>query len=164
MDQFARSRGHPHAPVVGPGDSSPASMRELPSTAHNKRRTPSSNRRLRQPGRPALVVCRARCGSGFTCDPGFDTIVAVDLAKWVEEAESLLRSNGLWPEQAEERARGVLEDAALGGPSPLFVRCARSVESFGREMRTSATGALLRGEQGRRARLLRPGMRLALAC
>jgi len=37
----------------------------------------------------------------------------MDLADWVEEAESLLRLDGLWPEQDEERARGVLEDAAL---------------------------------------------------
>jgi hypothetical protein len=62
----------------------------------------------------------ARCASGFTCDPGFGTIVAMDLVEWVEEAESLLRSDGLWPEQDEERARGVLEDAALEGPESLI--------------------------------------------
>ena len=43
----------------------------------------------------------------------------MDLVEWVEEAESLLRSDGLWPEQDEERARGVLEDAALEGPESL---------------------------------------------
>jgi len=43
----------------------------------------------------------------------------MDLADWVEEAESLLRLDGLWPEQDEERARGVLEEAALQGPEPL---------------------------------------------
>ena len=45
----------------------------------------------------------------------------MDLADWVEEAESLLRLDGLWPEQDEERARGVLEDAALRGPEPLVL-------------------------------------------
>ena len=43
----------------------------------------------------------------------------MDLADWVEEAESLLRLDGLWPEQDEERARGVLEEAALRGPEYL---------------------------------------------
>ena len=43
----------------------------------------------------------------------------MDLADWVEEAESLLRLDGLWPEQNEERARGVLEEAALQGPAAV---------------------------------------------
>gem|GEM_PF-4748128 len=34
----------------------------------------------------------------------------MDLIEWVEEAESLLRRDGLWPERDEERARGVLEE------------------------------------------------------
>jgi len=46
---------------------------------------------------------------GFTCDPGLDTIVVMDLVEGVEEAESLLRSDGLWPDQDEERTRGVLK-------------------------------------------------------
>ena len=50
----------------------------------------------------------------------------MDLAEWVEEAESLLRIDGLWPEQDEERARGVLEDAALEGPESL-VRAMRAL-------------------------------------
>ena len=66
------------------------------------------------------MSARALPGSVFTCDPGFGTIVAMDLVEWVEEAESLLRSDGLWPEQDEERARGVLEDAALEGPESLI--------------------------------------------
>ncbi|MGB5267720.1 MAG: hypothetical protein WBN30_14090 [Polyangiales bacterium] len=45
----------------------------------------------------------------------------MDLADWVEEAESLLRMDGLWPVQNEERARGVLEAAALRGPEPLVL-------------------------------------------
>jgi hypothetical protein len=73
----------------------------------------------------------ARCASGFTCDPGFGTIVAMDLVEWVEEAESLLRSDGLWPEQDEERARGVLEDAALEGPESLI----RAMRTLRRELR-----------------------------
>jgi hypothetical protein len=56
----------------------------------------------------------------FTPDPGFDTIDTMDLIEWVEEAEALLRSDGLWPEQDEERARGALEDAALEGPECLI--------------------------------------------
>ena len=43
----------------------------------------------------------------------------MDLVDWVEEAESLLRLDGLWPEQDEERARGVLEEAALQGPAAV---------------------------------------------
>ena len=43
----------------------------------------------------------------------------MDLVDWVEEAESLLRMDGLWPEQDEERARGVLEEAALQGPAAV---------------------------------------------
>jgi hypothetical protein len=43
----------------------------------------------------------------------------MDLADWVEEAESLLRLDGLWPEQDEARARGVLEKAALQGPAAV---------------------------------------------
>ena len=48
------------------------------------------------------------------------------MAGWVEEAESLLRMDGLWPEWGEERARGVLEEAALQGPEP-FVRAVRAL-------------------------------------
>jgi hypothetical protein len=55
----------------------------------------------------------------------------MDLVEWVEEAESLLRSDGLWPEQDEERARGVLEDAALGGPESLV----RAMRALRRELR-----------------------------
>jgi hypothetical protein len=55
----------------------------------------------------------------------------MDLAEWVEEAESLLRSDGLWPEQDEERARGVLEDAALEGPESLV----RAMRALRRELR-----------------------------
>ena len=43
----------------------------------------------------------------------------MDLAEWVDEAESILRMDGLWPEQDEERARGVLEEAALQGPAAV---------------------------------------------
>ena len=55
----------------------------------------------------------------------------MDLVEWVEEAESLLRRDGLWPEEDDERARGVLEDAALRGPEP-FVRAVRALR---RELR-----------------------------
>ena len=55
----------------------------------------------------------------------------MDLVEWVEEAESLLRSDGLWPEQDEERARRVLEDAALGGPESLV----RAMRVLRRELR-----------------------------
>jgi len=55
----------------------------------------------------------------------------MDLVEWVEEAESLLRSDGLWPEQDEERARGVLEDAALKGPESLV----RAMRALRRELR-----------------------------
>ena len=43
----------------------------------------------------------------------------MDLSNWVEEAESLLRLDGVWPDQDDVRARGVLEEAALQGPEPL---------------------------------------------
>ena len=78
-----------------------------------------------------FLSARARCGSRFTCDPGFGTIDAMDLAQWVEEAESLLRCDGLWPEQDAERARGVLEDAALEGPESLI----RAMRTLRRELR-----------------------------
>ena len=55
----------------------------------------------------------------------------MDLADWVEEAESILRMDGLWPEQDEERARGVLEEAALGGPESLV----RAMRALRRELR-----------------------------
>jgi hypothetical protein len=55
----------------------------------------------------------------------------MDLSDWVQEAESLLRSDGLWPEQDEERARGVLEDAALEGPESLV----RAMRALRRELR-----------------------------
>ena len=54
----------------------------------------------------------------------------MDLVEWVEEAESLLRSDGLWPERNEERARGVLEYAALEGPESL----ARAMRALRREL------------------------------
>jgi hypothetical protein len=56
----------------------------------------------------------------------------MDLVEWVEDAESLLRSDGLWPEQDEERARGVLEEAALEGPESL-VRAVRALRRALRE-------------------------------
>ena len=68
---------------------------------------------------------------GFSCDPGLGTIGDMDLLEWVEEAEALLRRDGVWPEQNEERARGVLEEAALQGPEP-FVRAMRALR---RELR-----------------------------
>jgi len=55
----------------------------------------------------------------------------MDLVEWVEEAESLLRRDGLWPEQDEVRTRGVLEDAVLQGPEPLV----RAVRALRRELR-----------------------------
>ena len=55
----------------------------------------------------------------------------MDLAQWVEEAESLLRCDGLWPEEDEERARGVLEDAALEGPESHV----RAMRALRRELR-----------------------------
>ncbi len=56
----------------------------------------------------------------------------MDLAGWVEEAESLLRMDGVWPERDEERARGVLEDAASWGPES-FVRAMRALRQELRE-------------------------------
>jgi len=67
----------------------------------------------------------------FTCDPRLDTIVAMDLVDWVEEAESLLRLDGLWPEQDEERARGVLEETALQGPAAVT----HAIHALRRELR-----------------------------
>ncbi|MGB5285062.1 MAG: hypothetical protein WBN29_11170 [Polyangiales bacterium] len=55
----------------------------------------------------------------------------MDLADWVEEAESLLRLDGLWPEQDEERARGVLEEAALQGPAAVT----QAIHALRRELR-----------------------------
>ncbi|MGB5348576.1 MAG: hypothetical protein WBN10_03175 [Polyangiales bacterium] len=55
----------------------------------------------------------------------------MDLADWVEEAESLLRLDGLWPEQDEERARGILEDAALQGPAGVT----QAIHTLRRELR-----------------------------
>ena len=65
----------------------------------------------------------------------------MDLVEWVEEAESLLRSDGLWPEQDEERARGVLEDAALEGPESLV----RAMRAFRRDLRQRHVNAVDRG-------------------
>ena len=62
----------------------------------------------------------------------------MDLSDWVEEAESLQRMDGLWPDTDEVRARGVLEEAALQGPEPL----ARAVRALRREFRE--TGVLTR--------------------
>ena len=55
----------------------------------------------------------------------------MDLAEWVEKAESLLRLDGLWPEQDEERARGVLEEAALQGPAAVT----HAIHALRRELR-----------------------------
>jgi len=55
----------------------------------------------------------------------------MDLVEWVEEAESLLRRDGLWPEQDEERPRGVLEEPALEGPESLV----RAMRTLPRELR-----------------------------
>ena len=55
----------------------------------------------------------------------------MDLVEWVEEAESLLRLDGLWPEQDEERARGVLEEAALQGPAAVT----HAIHALRRELR-----------------------------
>ena len=55
----------------------------------------------------------------------------MDLAEWVEEAESILRMDGLWPEQHEERARGVLEEAALQGPAAVT----QAIHALRRELR-----------------------------
>ena len=55
----------------------------------------------------------------------------MDLAEWVEEAEALLRSDGLWPEENEERARGVLEEAALQGPAAVTY----AIHALRRELR-----------------------------
>jgi hypothetical protein len=55
----------------------------------------------------------------------------MDLSDWVEEAESLLRLDGLWPEQDEERARGVLEEAALQGPAAVT----QAIYALRRELR-----------------------------
>ncbi|MGB5375294.1 MAG: hypothetical protein WBN15_16030 [Polyangiales bacterium] len=55
----------------------------------------------------------------------------MDLADWVEEAESLLRLDGLWPEQHEERARGVLEEAASQGPAAVT----QAIHTLWRELR-----------------------------
>ena len=68
------------------------------------------------------------------------------LADWVEEAESLLRRDGLWPEQNEERARGVLEDAALQGPAAVthaihVLRRELRERRLGVPGRSTATGA-----------------------
>ena len=41
----------------------------------------------------------------FTQDPRSDTIAPMDLSNWVEEAESLLRLDGVWPDQDDVRAR-----------------------------------------------------------
>ncbi len=55
----------------------------------------------------------------------------MDLADWVEEAESLLRLDGLWPQQDEERVRGVLEEAALQGPAAVT----QAIHALRRELR-----------------------------
>jgi len=60
----------------------------------------------------------------------------MDLADWVEEAESLLRLDGLWPEQDEERARGVLEEAALQGPAAVT----HAIHVLRRELRERSPG------------------------
>ena len=109
-----------------PSDEVPASRGKAPREGGRRR---VSADRSNQGALPWLSA-RARYGSVFTCDPGFDRIVAMDLVEWVEEAESLLRSDGLWPERNEERARGVLEYAALEGPESL----ARAMRALRREL------------------------------
>ena len=61
----------------------------------------------------------------------------MDLADWVEEAESILRLDGLWPEQDEERARGVLEEAALQGPAAVT----QAIHVLRRELRERSVNA-----------------------
>jgi len=61
----------------------------------------------------------------------------MDLVDWVEEAESLLRLDGLWPEQDEERARGVLEEAALQGPAAVT----HAIHVLRRELREQSVNA-----------------------
>jgi len=61
----------------------------------------------------------------------------MDLAEWVEEAESILRLDGLWPEQHEERARGVLEEAALQGPAAVT----QAIHTLRRELRDADPNA-----------------------
>jgi hypothetical protein len=82
-------------------------------------------------GAPPWLSARAPRASAFTCDPRFDTIDTMDLAEWVEEAESLLRMDGLWPEWGEERARGVLKEAALEGPAAVT----HAIHALRRELR-----------------------------
>jgi len=60
----------------------------------------------------------------------------MDLADRVEEAESLLRLDGLWPDQNEERARGVLEEAALQGPAGVT----QAIHVLRRELRARGRG------------------------
>ena len=76
----------------------------------------------------------------------------MDLVEWVEEAESLLRSDGLWPEQDEERARGVLEDAALEDPESLI----RAMRGMRLELRQRGPDV---GERSATARWLTFGRR-----
>jgi len=61
----------------------------------------------------------------------------MDLADWVEEAESILRMDRLWPEQDEERARGVLEEAALQGPAAVT----QAIYALRRELRERSVNA-----------------------
>ena len=76
----------------------------------------------------------------------------MDLAEWVEEAESLLRMDGLWPDKNEERARGVLEDAACRGPESLI----RAIRALRRELRGRDLDAPDRGPSPRWAAPGRP--------
>lgn len=52
----------------------------------------------------------------------------MDTRAWIDEAECLLRSEGLWPEQNDSHARGTLELAAQCGLECLAstVRALRS--------------------------------------
>jgi len=65
----------------------------------------------------------------------------MDLSDWVEEAESILRLDGLWPEQDEERARGVLEEAALQGPAAVT----QAIHALRRDLRQRHVNAVDRG-------------------
>ena len=99
-----------------------------------------------------FLSARAPRALAFTRDPEFDTIDTMDLAEWVEEAESLLRMDGLWPDKNEERARGVLEDAACRGPEPLV----RAIRALRRELRGRDLDAPDRGPSPRWAAPGRP--------
>jgi len=130
--------------AVGQGDSGPVGIGGL-GTKERLNEVPAPRGKASREGGGCRRVTVARGNQGalpwlsakppralaFTCDPRLDTIVAMDLVDWVEEAESLLRLDGLWPEQDEERARGVLEEAALQGPAAVT----HAIHALRRELR-----------------------------